>query len=204
MLHARPLFVLAAAAALARPAAAQWPVSLDAGIGPSFPFGRLATNAGSVGFNGLIGIDVRAPFTPVSLRVDGLYNEYDHTSSELGARQIWAISANAIYSFPVYLVTPYVMAGAGYYHTYDNIRPTPPPCPPNVNCTTPNTPTVSGSHFGIDGGAGLRGRLFGVGPGIGIGLFAEVRYQYYFGPHTGASMLPIIFGVTFPSVTAEP
>jgi hypothetical protein len=68
---------------------------------------------------------------------------------------------------------------------------------------SPTVPTLTGAHFGLDGGAGARYRLFGVGPGIGIGVFAEARYLYYFGPHANASMVPLVFGVSFPTVTAE-
>lgn len=189
---------LVALALAAAPAAAQGPLSLDLGGGPSFQFGQLKTNTATPGFNGLIGVDAHAPFVPVSLRVEGLFDEYDHTSGYLGARQVWAISGNAIYSFPspgrLFGLIPYVLAGGGYYHTSENIR---------QNLLSPPTvPTVTGAHFGLDGGAGLRYRLFGVGPSIGIGIFAETRYLYYFGPHANAGMLPIIFGVSFPSVTS--
>jgi hypothetical protein len=117
------------------------------------------------------------------------------TSRYLGARQIWAISGNAIYSLPNSLqgITPYAIAGGGYYHTSENLR---------IRVATgpsPTLPTLTAAHFGIDGGAGVRYRLFGVGPGIGIGIFAEARYLYYFGSHANASMLPLIFGITFPT-----
>ncbi len=155
-----------------------------------------------------------APFIPVSIRVEGLFDEYDHTSSYLGARQVWAISGNAMYSFPspghLFGLVPYLLGGAGYYHTSENIRQKsvdeciPSNSIPTETCgpTSPTVPTVTGSHFGLDACAGARYRLFGVGPSIGIGIFAETRYLYYFGPHANAGMIPIIFGVSFPSVTS--
>jgi Outer membrane protein beta-barrel domain len=188
---------IASGLAFGSPAAAQIPLSLDLGGGPSFQFGQLKTNTATPGFNALVAAHYHQPFVPFSVRVEGLYDEYDHTSNYLGARQIWAISGNALYSFPSVPpgIVPYVLAGGGYYHTSENLR---------VDAKPPQTvPTVTASHFGLDGGAGVRYRLFGIGPGIGIGIFAEARYLYYFGPHANASMLPVIFGVSFPSVTSS-
>ena len=205
--------------AAAAQSGAQGPLSLDVGGGPSFQFGQLKTNTATPGFNGLIGLNAHAPFIPISIRVEGLFDEYDHTSNYLGARQVWAISGNAIYSFPSPVhalgLIPYVLAGGGYYHTSENIRQgsqctgsssdsgalafTPGSCPAGP---PPTVPTVTASHFGLDAGAGARYRLFGIGPSIGIGIFAEARYLYYFGPHANAGMLPLIFGVSFPSVTS--
>jgi outer membrane protein with beta-barrel domain len=187
----RRLIILAAAALVAHPAAAQGPFSLDLGGGPSFPFGHAKTNASSLGFDALVGAIAHAPFLPLSLRIDGAYNEYDHTSGESGARQIWAVSGNVMYLFPMFPVTPYVIAGAGWYHTSENLRH-----------PDQTVPTLAATHFGIDGGAGVRRRLFGVGPGLGIGVFAEIRYQHYFGSRSG-SMLPIVVGVNFPSITED-
>jgi hypothetical protein len=196
-----PFAVLAAVATIvaAAQAAAQIPVSLDLGTGPSFQFGQLKTNTATPGFNGLLGLHYTAPFVPISVRLEGLYDEYDHTSNYLGAQQIWAISGNAIWSFPnsPQGIVPYVLAGGGYYHTSENLRAKAAVGP------SPTVPTLTGAHFGLDGGAGARYRLFGVGPGIGIGIFAEARYLYYFGPHANASMVPLVFGVSFPTVTAE-
>ena len=187
--------------AAAAQSGAQGPLSLDVGGGPSFQFGQLKTNTATPGFNGLIGLNAHAPFIPVSVRLEGLFDEYDHTSNYLGARQVWAISGNAIYSFPsptrALGLIPYVLAGGGYYHTSENIRQG-----GTSSLAPPTVPTVTASHFGLDGGAGARYRLFGVGPSIGIGIFAEARYLYYFGPHANAGMIPIIFGVSFPSVTS--
>lgn len=177
--------------------AAQIPVSLDLGTGPSFQFGQLKTNTATPGFNGLLGLDYKAPLVPIGVRLEGLYDEYDHTSTFLGARQIWAVSGNAVWSFPSLGVlpglTPYALGGGGYYHTSENLRPKATVGP------SPTVPTLTGAHFGVDGGAGLRYRLFGIGPGIGIGVFAEARYLYYFGPHSNAAMLPLVFGVNFPT-----
>jgi hypothetical protein len=188
------LMIVVAAVAFARPVAAQSPFSLDLGGGPSVPFGQAKTNASSSGFNGLVGVIAHAPFVPFNLRIDGAYNEYDHTSAERGARQIWAVSGNLMYMFPIFPVTPYVLVGAGWYHSSENLRPDVRP--------EPTVPTLTATYFGIDGGAGVRRRLFGVGPGIGIGVFAEVRYQRYFGTR-GAGMLPFVIGINFPSVTED-
>jgi Outer membrane protein beta-barrel domain len=184
-----------------QPAIAQGPLSLDVGGGPSFQFGNLKTNTAAPGFDGLVGLHAHAPFVPISIRVEGLYDEYDHTGSFLGAQQIWAISGNAIYSFPNtrYGLVPYVLGGGGYYHTSENLRPKAvADCP---TCESPTVPTLTAAHFGVDGGVGARYRLFGIGPSIGIGIFAEARYLYFFGPHTGAAMVPLVFGVSFPTVT---
>lgn len=188
---------IAAGLAITRQAAAQIPVSLDLGTGPSFQFGQLKTNTATPGFNGLIGLDYKAPLFPLGVRLEGLFDEYDHTRTYLGARQIWAVSGNVVWSFPSLGVlpglTPYALGGGGYYHTSENLR---------VKATvgpSETVPTLTGAHFGLDGGAGLRYRLFGVGPGIGIGIFGEARYLYYFGPHANAAMLPLVFGVNFPT-----
>ena len=193
-------FAVLAVIITAAQATAQIPVALDLGTGPSFQFGSLKTNTSTPGFNALVGLHYNAPFVPISVRLEGLYDEYDHTSRYLGARQIWAISANAIWSFPTFNalpgLVPYFLGGGGYYHTNDNVRVKAPTGP------SPTVPTLTASHFGLDGGAGARYRLFGVGPGIGIGVFAEARYLYYFGQHANASMLPLVIGITFPTAVA--
>lgn len=187
-------------ALLSSEAAAQIPVSLDLGTGPSFQFGHLKTNTATPGFDALVGLHYTAPFVPISVRLEGLYDEYDHTGSFLGARQVWAISANGIWSFPTFNalpgVVPYLLGGGGYYHTNENVRVK------AASGPSPTVPTSTASHFGLDGGAGARYRLFGVGPGIGIGIFAEARYLYYFGTHTNAAMVPLIVGITFPTAVA--
>jgi hypothetical protein len=142
------LMIVVAAVAFARPVAAQGPFSLDLGGGPSVPFGQAKTNASSSGFNGLVGVIAHAPFVPFNLRIDGAYNEYDHTSAERGARQIWAVSGNLMYMFPIFPVTPYVLVGAGWYHSAENLRPDVRP--------EPTVPTLTATYFGIDGGAGVR------------------------------------------------
>jgi hypothetical protein len=205
-MRAYRLVALAIAAGLlgSRPAAPQGPLSLDIGGGPSFQFGNLKTNTSTPGFNGLVALRAHAPFVPISIRIEGLYDEYDHTHSYLGADQIWAISGNAIYSFPNTMsgVVPYLLGGGGYYHTSQNLRPNSGPCDMTAVCAPPPTvPTLTAAHFGVDGGGGARYRLFGVGPSIGIGVFAEARYLRYFGAHANGSMLPVIFGVSFPTVT---
>jgi Outer membrane protein beta-barrel domain len=190
------IVALATGLAVSRQAAAQIPVSLDLGTGPSFQFGHLKANTATPGFDALVGLHYTAPFVPISVRLEGLYDEYDHTSSYLGARQIWAISANAIWSFPSLSglpVVPYLLGGGGYYHTNENVRVK------AASGPSPTVPTLTGSHFGLDGGAGARYRLFGVGPGIGIGIFAEARYLYYFGVHANAAMVPLVIGITFPT-----
>jgi hypothetical protein len=203
-MRAYRLVALAIAAGLSvyRPAAAQGPLSLDVGGGPSFQFGNLKTNTATPGFNGLVALRAHEPFIPFSIRIEGLFDEYDHTSSYLGADQIWAISGNAVYSFPNTLsgVVPYVLGGGGYYHTSENLRPRSEPSVVPC-CGPPTVPTLTAAHFGVDGGAGARYRLVGIGPSVGIGVFAEARYLRYFGAHANGSMLPLIFGVTFPTVT---
>lgn len=188
---------LVASLVLARQADAQIPVSLDLGTGPSFQFGPLRTNTATPGFNALLGLDYKAPFVPLGVRLEGLFDEYDHTSHYLGARQVWAISANAVWSFPTFNaipgLVPYLLGGGGYYHTSENIR---------LKDTTSSAPQVTASRFGLDGGAGVRYRLFGIGPGVGIGIFAEARYLQYFGPHASAAMVPVIFGVNFPTAVS--
>jgi hypothetical protein len=193
----RALLFVVLATTVAAEAPAQIPVSLDLGTGPSFQFGPLKTNTATPGFNALVGLHYTAPFVPISVRLEGLYDEYDHTSRYLGVREIWAISGNAVWSFPTFSgVVPYFLGGGGYYHTTDNLRVK------AVSGPSPTVPTLTASHFGLDGGAGARYRLFGVGPGIGIGIFAEARYLYYFGPHANAAMLPLVFGITFPTAVA--
>src|SRR5579862_4703364 len=146
-------FVFAIALTFPCQAMAQIPVSLDLGTGPSFQFAQLRTNTATPGFNALIGLDYKAPLVPLGVRLEGLYDEYDHTRTYLGARQIWAVSGNAVWSFPSFNallgVTPYVLGGGGYYHTSENLR---------VKATvgpTESVPTLTGAHFGVDGGAGL-------------------------------------------------
>jgi hypothetical protein len=144
-----------------------------------------------LGYNVLAGFTFTAPFLPVSIRLDGMYNQFSSPLSVHQA-QIYSATVNAQYSipFPLPIIHPYLVGGGGYYHlTSRYFNPASGPAPASWAW-------APFQGFGVNGGAGLR-------TGYGrMGFFGEWRYDYVFagGPHNPANhttYAPFTFGVMF-------
>lgn len=169
---------LGAALILGLPASARAQISFGLGGGLTSPTSRLSDGYKS-GYNVLatLGISV--------LRVDAMFNQLEDKADPSGHTQIWTLNANLVgnllpSSSPV---VPYVIAGAGYYN--DQYRVT------VSGSTIAGSGSVTYHDFGLNGGAGVRLNL------AGIGLFAEARYHYVFQKRFHSQFIPMTVGITF-------
>jgi opacity protein-like surface antigen len=169
------------------PAAAQSQIALGLGGGATFPISDLS-NSFSTGYNILATLGVHVPATPLGVRIDGMFNQLPGKSDLDGGAsfnaQIWTANANLVASLiPGSPITPYLIAGMGYYNTSYHVS------------ASGSGIFASGSthdnDFGLNGGAGVK---LGFG---GIGFFAEARYHYIFTSGTHIQMIPISAGVRF-------
>jgi hypothetical protein len=148
------------------------------GVGPSFPVGNIATYA-STGFNVLGGFAFHIPYSPLSVRLDGAFDQFADNHIPGDAR-IFSGTANAVYSFRGSVVRPYAIGGFGLYHA------------PHIETINGNIETSSSYATGLNAGIGVR-----AGNVSGLGLFAEFRFHYVFTPHDRAEFLPLTLGITF-------
>jgi hypothetical protein len=180
--HVLSAAVLAATVSTFAPAAAQSQVYLGLGGGATIPVSNLSDTHSS-GYNVLASLGAHIPLTPVGVRVDGMFNQLPG-KPDIGNAQIWAANANLVWSLVPGPISPYLIGGGGYYNGEYHVFTT----PGGTVITTGNT---HANDFGLNGGAGIR---VGVG---GIGLFAEARYHYIFAGSTHYEMVPITAGVRF-------
>jgi opacity protein-like surface antigen len=177
----------AAAVCTFAPATARSQVYLGLGGGASFPISDLS-NSFNTGYNILADLGAHIPLTPLGVRIDGMFNQLPGKPDLDGGgsfnAQIWTANANLTASLiPGSPITPYLIAGMGYYNTSYHIS------------ASGTTVIASGSthdnDFGLNGGAGIKAGLGG------IGLFAEARYHNIFTSGTHIQMIPISAGVRF-------
>lgn len=179
-----PSIVLALGAASA-PSVARAQVGLGVGGGLTVPVGSLS-NVNKTGYNVLAALSFRAPAFPLGFRIDGMFNSLPTKVTDARTLQVWTVNANLVAnltSVPHAPVTPYLIAGIGWYNDRYRVRTS-----GNTVIATGNT---SDNDFGINGGAGLR---------IALGsssLFAEARYHYVFTPGQRLEMIPITIGINF-------
>ena len=166
--------LVAAPLALA-PRAARAQFSL--GVGPSFPVGNIGSYA-STGFNVLGAFAFHIPYSPLSVRLDGAFDQfaYDHIP---GDARVFSGTANAVYSFRGWS-SAVCDGGFGLYHA------------PHIETINGNIETSSSYATGLNAGIGVR-----AGGVSGLGLFAEFRFHYVFTPHDRAEFLPLTLGITF-------
>lgn len=169
------------------PSMAHSQVYLGLGGGATFPISDLSNNF-NTGYNILASLGAHIPASPFGVRVDGMFNQLpgkpEQNNGASFNSQIWTANANIVASLiPGAPVTPYLIAGLGYYNTSYHINAS--------GSTVFASGSVHDNDFGLNGGAGVR-----VGLG-GIGLFAEARYHNIFTSGTHIQMIPISAGVRF-------
>jgi opacity protein-like surface antigen len=163
--------VLLAVAAM--PAQAQ--VSFGVGGGLLMPMGDYG-DVDKMGFIGGVGVLFPIGTAPVSVRLEGTYSQTSHDGID-GNTKIIGGMASLVYLFSAGgSVTPYVLAGVGYYNGKVTV--------PSLNIDE------SESKVGFGGGGGIR---FPMGSAA---LFAEVRYMNI-STDPSTTYLPIIVGVSF-------
>ena len=154
-------------------------ISLGAAAGVSLPRSDFDTRAKS-GYNAMITAGLHAPLIPISLRAEGMLNEFDYdegTGAGALARQggksarIWGFTANALVTTSAFF-GPYAIGGIGYYRENEKS--------PLGDLTRTN--------MGYNLGGGFRFAL------TGFSAYAEARYHWV---DDGVGMIPISFGISF-------
>jgi hypothetical protein len=172
-------------------AGAQMPVQVGLVLGAGGTFrGEVPSDTyyTGLGYNVLGGVVLSVPVLPISIRLEGQYDEFSTPLSTYEDR-VYSATANAQYTIAFPFIHPYLIGGVGYYHLADQYFN------PNQAPGNPDEINANLNGAGINGGAGLRS---GIG---GFGVFAEWRYHYIFaggpGNTTGhVSYAPFTFGVT--------
>lgn len=184
MTLSRCLTVIAAAMLAAAPAArAQSFTHLGVAAGAAVPMSGLGDRA-TTGYNLALSLDVRAPLTPLSLRVEGMFNEFDYSSNadNVGSlyrtiatsARVFGVTANGILASSGTL-SPYLIGGAGYYRRTE----------PNLLTGG----TSSENDLGANVGVGVRFDL------VGFTAYGEARYHW--AGDSDVRFVPITVGVNF-------
>jgi opacity protein-like surface antigen len=154
-------------------------ISLGAAAGLSLPRDSFNDRAKS-GYNAMLTAGLHAPMIPISLRAEGMYNQFDYDESTTAgalARQggksasIWGFTANALVTTSAFF-GPYAIGGIGYYR---------------VNEKSP-LGDFTHTNMGYNLGGGFRFAL------TGFSAYAEARYHWV---DEGVAMIPISFGLSF-------
>jgi hypothetical protein len=162
------------------------------GGGVSVPVGSLAADA-KTGYDFLLGVSWRAPFTHTSLRFDAMFSEFTQRAGAPAYAQMASGNVNGQYQFGLGPIAPYVFGGPGYYFLRgDNAAALAVPLP-----TTQGLP-YQNSHFGVDAGAGVRYRL------AYLSVFLEGRDNLVFSSRSERNYVPVTAGVSIPYPWGEP
>jgi opacity protein-like surface antigen len=150
------------------------PVQFGISGGVAIPSGDLSTDF-STGFNVGAHVGFNPAMIPIGIRVDGAYNQFSVKGGGANTH-ITSVTGNGIYKFPSMSVTPYAIAGAGWY---------------NTAITVNGLGSASENHFGWNAGGGLSIPL------SGFDTFLEARYHRVTGVDGNVSWIPITFGIMF-------
>ena len=152
------------------------PFQLGIAGGASQPMSDLKEGA-DLGYNGTVAMAINLPFIPVGLRVDGAYNGF--AAKAAGGAKLHVISAtgNVVWRLPSIGVSPYLIAGAGYYM---------------ATTTVPTSANIKDNNLGWNAGAGINLPL------SVFKAFVEARYNSV-SLDGGAKMefVPVTFGIMF-------
>jgi opacity protein-like surface antigen len=173
-LHARVAFVLTAlffSPALARAQGAGTTYNLAGGW--SLPTGSFG-NFNDAGFALIGGLGFGAPGSPIRIRAEAAYNQFNHSSPSNESSRTGGFTGNAVYDFPMgpgAQFTPYGIGGLGFYGTrlFDNAD------------------TQWNIGWNIGGGVKF--------PLSGFSVYVEARYHSVSSVDVGFA--PIVFGVVF-------
>ncbi len=163
----------ALALTLAAASAAEAQPRLLVGGGFSAPNGSIADVA-DPGYHAQLGLQIRLPSLPLSLRGDGGIHRLGAANASLSRTQVIGGAASVIFHLPGVGLQPYVLGGVGSYRTKSG------------PAGAPSTVTDTGYH----GGFGL------VLGGTGLGGFAELRYVRISDPGS-TTLIPLTLGLRF-------
>ena len=207
----QPRFLTAAAAAAlcaAHPLAAQRdthadrPIRIGIGGGVTVPTANYR-DALEQGYNGQGFILFRPAGFPVGLRATFTYNRFGVENFQVGQdgqrfpgggqtgqtvtdgyTQILGALGNVTFELPTGRVRPYLLAGLGAFNVKNQAE------------TSTASESTSSTEFGIDGGAGLRLRLFGLDAYL-EGRLANVYTDRGFVDAKSVKYVPVTFGILF-------
>ncbi len=153
------------------------PVSLGIAGGAAIPIGSLS-DAWSTGYNGTVALGLSSVGSPLGLRFEGSYNKFiGRNDGGLNNQPDYRIidgTANVVYALPGVGITPYLIAGGGYYGLKEDL---------------PNLSSVN--KFGINGGVGA---MF---PLSGFNTYVEARIHNVFTDGNSTRFIPVTFGILF-------
>jgi opacity protein-like surface antigen len=167
---------IATAAPSARAQSLSNPFQIGAAAGIAFPTGDLGTGT-NTGYNVTLAVGYNPAGSPVGLRLEAAYNEFGIQGGGGGTINIPAFTANAVFALPAAGFTPYVIGGAGVYHT-----------------SASNTfgTTASENDFGFNIGGGVKLPL-----STSFETFVEARYNRVTVNGGTISFIPVTVGVMF-------
>jgi hypothetical protein len=184
--------VLASSRASAQDAVSRSPIQFGVMGGVSLPIGSDFTDVLKTGWNAGALLNFGFSNSPVALRVDGTWNQFNYKAADFDGVHLRLIDATADAVFSFGTKSPaqfYVLGGAGVY---------------NFKNTGSNNnfdfSSGSSTKFGLNGGVGVK---FTAGP---VAPFVEARYHYVFsgnsfnninGNNPKFQMVPIVVGLTF-------
>jgi len=200
---------LAVLALPAIPAAAQFdphadrPIRIGIGGGVTVPMSDYK-DALEQGYNGQGFILFRPAGFPIGLRATFTYNRFTVKDFQIGQdgqflpggggttgqlvtdgyTQVLGALGNVTFELPTGRVRPYLLAGLGAFSIKNQAE------------TATATSSASSTEFGIDGGAGLRLRLFGLDAYL-EGRIANVYTDKGFIDTKSVKYVPVTFGILF-------
>jgi hypothetical protein len=132
----------------------------------------------SAGYNGTLALGFNSPTFPLGLRIDGAYNHFGLKKvAGSGDVHVLSVTGNAVYKIPRATVSPYAIAGGGWYGA--TLGPRLGFDPSNRN------------HLGWNVGGGITMPL------SGFDTFIEARYNQVQGDGGSLKFVPLTFGVLF-------
>jgi hypothetical protein len=166
------------------------PIQFGVMGGASIPVSDFS-NSLKTGWNAGALLNIGVASSPVSLRIDGQWNQFNFKGISGPHYRVIDGTADAVFNFGYTSMAKfYLLAGAGVY----NLKVT----NPGESLSDFNTNAVT--KFGLNGGAGVKLNLAGFSP------FVEARYHYVFlsgndfennGRNPKLQFIPISVGVMF-------
>jgi opacity protein-like surface antigen len=155
-------------------------INLSIGAGAAIPTSDFGQNA-DIGYNLTVGVGAKPATSPLGFRVEGFYNEFGITDTDLKAHA-GGVSLNATYDISLNTLSSpaagvgnslYLIGGLGYYST-------------KVNTFFNDN---SDTNLGYNVGAGFRFPL------TGFSAYIEARYNSV--SNVDMKFVPIVFGLVF-------
>jgi hypothetical protein len=155
-------------------------VTFGVGGGIAIPSGDMSSVV-KTGFNvtGMLGFN--PAMLPFGLRADVSYNRFGFDSNKTGGvtgnSSLFGGALNGLFKLPAASITPYVLAGPGFYH---------------VSASADNGGgSTSENKFAVQGGAGIQANL------AGMTTHLEAKIVNIFTSGSSARFFPITVGIMF-------